>query len=109
VVYPVLGLAFVAGDVRSAAPVVAAVNAARDALPEGSVILHAAPPEVLDDRLRREPLVGWDRVARLREDRGEHGLVGARERGDELPLEHAPAARVRARLEDRAQPPPGVP
>jgi len=46
VVYPVLGLAFVAGDVRSAAPVVAAVNAARDALPEGSVILHAAPPEV---------------------------------------------------------------
>ncbi|HVP61832.1 MAG TPA: FAD-binding oxidoreductase [Myxococcaceae bacterium] len=44
--YPVLGLAFVAGDVRSTGPVVAAVNAAREAVPQGSVVLHAAPPEV---------------------------------------------------------------
>lgn len=44
--YPVLGLAFVSGDVRTAAPVIAAVNAAREALAEGSVVLHAAPPEV---------------------------------------------------------------
>ncbi len=44
--YPVLGLAFIAGDVRTAGPVVAAVNAAREALPQGSVVLHAAPPEV---------------------------------------------------------------
>ena len=46
VCYPVLGLAFIAGDVRTAGPVVAAVNAAREALPQGSVVLHAAPPEV---------------------------------------------------------------
>ena len=46
VCYPVLGLAFVAGDVRAAGPVVAAVNAAREALPHGSVVLHAAPSEV---------------------------------------------------------------
>ncbi len=46
VCYPVLGLAFISGDVRAAAPVVAAVNAAREALPHGSVVLHAAPPEV---------------------------------------------------------------
>ncbi len=46
VCYPVLGLAFVAGEVRNAGPVVAAVTAAREALPQGSVVLHAAPPEV---------------------------------------------------------------
>jgi glycolate oxidase FAD binding subunit len=46
VCYPVLGLAFISGDVRAPAPVVAAVNAAREALPHGSVVLHAAPPEV---------------------------------------------------------------
>jgi len=44
--YPVLGLAFVAGEVRTAAPVLAAVAAAREALPQGSVVVHAAPPEV---------------------------------------------------------------
>jgi len=49
VCYPVLGLAFISGDVRAAAPVVAAVNAAREALPQGSVVLHAAPPEVRAD------------------------------------------------------------
>ena len=46
VCYPMLGLAFVAGEVRVPGQVAAAVNAAREALPEGSVILHAAPPEV---------------------------------------------------------------
>ena len=46
VCYPVLGLAFVAGEVRSAPPVLAAVAAAREALPQGSVVVHAAPPEV---------------------------------------------------------------
>jgi glycolate oxidase FAD binding subunit len=46
VCYPVLGLAFVAGEVRVAGQVAAAVNAAREAVPEGSVVLHAAPPEV---------------------------------------------------------------
>ena len=46
VCYPVLGLAFIAGEVRVAGPVVAAVNAAREALPQGSVVVHAAPAEV---------------------------------------------------------------
>lgn len=46
VCYPTLGLAFVAGDVRAAGPVITAVNAAREALTGGSVVLHAAPPEV---------------------------------------------------------------
>jgi glycolate oxidase FAD binding subunit len=46
VCYPVLGLAFIAGEVRVAGQVVAAVNAAREALPRGSVVLHAAPAEV---------------------------------------------------------------
>ena len=46
VCYPLLGLAFVAGEVRVAGQVAAAVNAAREAVPEGSVVLHAAPPEV---------------------------------------------------------------
>jgi glycolate oxidase FAD binding subunit len=46
VCYPVLGLAFIAGEVRVAGKVVAAVNAAREALPQGSVVLHAAPAEV---------------------------------------------------------------
>ncbi len=46
VCYPVLGLAFIAGEVRVAGPVVAAVNAAREAIPQGSVVLHAAPAEV---------------------------------------------------------------
>ena len=41
-----LGLAFIAGEVRVAGKVVAAVNAAREALPQGSVVLHAAPAEV---------------------------------------------------------------
>ena len=44
--YPVLGLAFVAGEVRVPGQVAAAVNAAREALPHGSVVLEAAPPEV---------------------------------------------------------------
>jgi glycolate oxidase FAD binding subunit len=46
VCYPVLGLAFVAGEVRVPGQVAAAVTAAREAIPEGSVVLHAAPPEV---------------------------------------------------------------
>ncbi|HZJ55743.1 MAG TPA: FAD-binding oxidoreductase [Myxococcaceae bacterium] len=46
VCYPTLGLAFVAGEVRVAGQVAAAVSAAREAIPEGSVIVHAAPPEV---------------------------------------------------------------
>ena len=46
VVYPVLGLAFVAGEVRVPGQVAAAVTAAREAVPEGSVVLHAAPAEV---------------------------------------------------------------
>ena len=46
VCYPTLGLAFVAGEVRVPGQVAAAVNAARDAVPEGSVVVHAAPPEV---------------------------------------------------------------
>ena len=46
VCYPVLGLAFVAGDVRVSGQAVAAVTAAREALPQGSVILHSAPAEV---------------------------------------------------------------
>jgi hypothetical protein len=46
VCYPVLGLAFVAGEVLVPGQVAAAVTAAREAVPEGSVVLHAAPPEV---------------------------------------------------------------
>ncbi len=46
VCYPTLGLAFVAGEVRVAGQVAAAVSAAREAIPEGSVVIHAAPPEV---------------------------------------------------------------
>jgi glycolate oxidase FAD binding subunit len=46
VCYPTLGLAFVAGEVRVPGQVAAAVTAAREAIPEGSVVLHAAPPEV---------------------------------------------------------------
>jgi len=46
VCYPVLGLAFVAGEVRVPGQVAAAVTAAREAIPEGSVVLHAAPPDV---------------------------------------------------------------
>ena len=46
VCYPLLGLAFVAGEVLVPAQVAAAVTAAREAVPEGSVVLHAAPPEV---------------------------------------------------------------
>ena len=46
VCYPVLGLAFVAGEVLVPGQVAAAVTAAREAIPEGSVVLHAAPPEV---------------------------------------------------------------
>jgi len=46
VCYPTLGLAFVAGEVRVAGQVAAAVTAAREAIPDGSVVLHAAPPEV---------------------------------------------------------------
>ena len=46
VCYPTLGLAFVAGEVRVPGQVAAAVNAAREAVPEGSVVVHAAPPEV---------------------------------------------------------------
>jgi glycolate dehydrogenase FAD-binding subunit len=53
VCYPTLGLAFLAGEVRTAAPVVAAVTAAREALRQGSVVLHAAPPAV------REALDVW--------------------------------------------------
>ena len=48
VCYPMLGLAFVAGEVRVPGQVAAAVTAAREAIPEGSVVLHAAPPEVRD-------------------------------------------------------------
>jgi len=46
VCYPLLGLAFVAGEVLVPAQVAAAVTAAREAVPEGRVVLHAAPPEV---------------------------------------------------------------
>jgi len=46
VCYPVLGLAFVAGEVLVPGQIAAAVTAAREAIPEGSVVLHAAPPEV---------------------------------------------------------------
>jgi len=46
VCYPTLGLAFVAGEVRVPGQVAAAVNAAREAIPEGSVVLYAAPPDV---------------------------------------------------------------
>jgi glycolate oxidase FAD binding subunit len=46
VCYPLLGLAFVAGEVLVPGQVAAAVTAAREAVPEGSVVLHAAPPEV---------------------------------------------------------------
>ena len=46
VCYPTLGLAFVAGEVRVPGQVAAAVTAAREALPQGSVVLQAAPPEV---------------------------------------------------------------
>jgi glycolate oxidase FAD binding subunit len=46
VCYPTLGLAFVAGEVRVPGQVAAAVTAAREAIPEGSVVLHAAPREV---------------------------------------------------------------
>ena len=46
VCYPTLGLAFVAGEVRVPGQVAAAVSAAREAVPEGSVVVHAAPPEV---------------------------------------------------------------
>jgi glycolate dehydrogenase FAD-binding subunit len=46
VCYPTLGLAFVAGEVRVPGQVAAAVTAARDALPQGSVVLQAASPEV---------------------------------------------------------------
>ena len=46
VCYPTLGLAFVAGEIRVAGQVAAAVSAAREAVPDGSVVLHAAPPEV---------------------------------------------------------------
>jgi glycolate oxidase FAD binding subunit len=46
VCYPTLGLAFVAGEVRIAGQVAAAVSAAREAVPEGSVVIHAAPPDV---------------------------------------------------------------
>jgi len=48
VCYPTLGLAFVAGEIRVAGQVAAAVSAAREAVPDGSVVLHAAPPEVRD-------------------------------------------------------------
>ena len=46
VCYPTLGLAFVAGEVRVPGQVAAAVTAAREALPQGSVVLQAASPEV---------------------------------------------------------------
>jgi glycolate oxidase iron-sulfur subunit len=46
VCYPTLGLAFVAGEVLVPGQVAAAVSAAREAVPDGSVVLHAAPPEV---------------------------------------------------------------
>ncbi|HET6982226.1 MAG TPA: FAD-binding oxidoreductase [Myxococcaceae bacterium] len=46
VCYPTLGLAFVAGEIRVPGQVAAAVNAAREAVPDGSVVVHAAPPEV---------------------------------------------------------------
>ena len=46
VCYPTLGLAFVAGEIRVAGQVAAAVSAAREAVPDGSVVLHTAPPEV---------------------------------------------------------------
>src|SRR6185503_18516565 len=45
VCYPTLGLTFVAGEVLVPGQVAAAVNAAREAVPDGSVVLHAAPPE----------------------------------------------------------------
>jgi glycolate oxidase FAD binding subunit len=48
VCYPTLGLAFVAGEVRVPGQVAAAVTAAREAIPDGSVVLHAAQPEVRD-------------------------------------------------------------
>src|SRR5205814_146907 len=48
---------------------------------------HAAPLEVRDDRLGREPLGSRDRVARLGEHGGEDGLVGGGERRQELVLE----------------------
>ena len=44
--YPLLGLAFVSGEVRGPGQVVAAVNAAREALAVGRVVLHGAPAEV---------------------------------------------------------------
>ena len=46
VCYPTLGLTFVAGEVLVPGQVAAAVNAAREAVPDGSVVLDAAPPEV---------------------------------------------------------------
>jgi glycolate oxidase FAD binding subunit len=46
VCYPALGLAFVAGEVRVPGQVAAAVTAAREALPQGSVVIQAAAPEV---------------------------------------------------------------
>src|SRR5262249_6799135 len=44
--YPTLGLGFVSGEPRNGAPLVAALAAAREALLGGSVVLHAAPPEL---------------------------------------------------------------
>ena len=44
--YPTLGLGFVMGEPRAGAPLAAALTAAREALSGGSVVLHAAPPEL---------------------------------------------------------------
>ena len=44
--YPTLGLGFVTGEPRAGAPLAAALVAAREALAGGSVVLHAAPPEL---------------------------------------------------------------
>jgi glycolate oxidase FAD binding subunit len=44
--YPTLGLGFVMGEPRPGAPLAAALTAAREALSGGSVVLHAAPPEL---------------------------------------------------------------
>ena len=44
--YPTLGLGFVSGEPRPGAPLAAALAATREALAGGSVVLHAAPPEL---------------------------------------------------------------
>jgi hypothetical protein len=69
---------------------------------------RAARGDVGHDLGRIEALLGRDRIAGLREDRRQHGLVGAGERVRELALEDAAAARVRARLEHRANAAAGI-